>query len=105
MARLSVAGFKEEPLKRCGGFIRYDDALQLTFPNSAKPSRWRLPEWFYPGKKRRSLSYHTDRERWRKRNGHALLNMVARGQESVLDGLDYPEATTWLKKILSILSA
>ncbi|HEX6482072.1 MAG TPA: hypothetical protein VF043_24780 [Ktedonobacteraceae bacterium] len=87
-------------LPGAGTFPKFDPVLCLTAPGMTR-SKWRLPLWFYPARKKSGLSYHTDLSRWESRQEHVLLNTVGRGQEFVLDCQDYPEAIAWLSGIFS----
>lgn len=83
-----------------GGILpRYDSALQMTAPGKGR-SVWRLPQWFYP-KGREPLTYHGQRNRWRRNADYVLLKTVGRGQEFVLDTAQYPEAEGWVNDLLS----
>ncbi len=94
--QLAVPGLKSAALPGAGLFQRLTPKLQLTEPQRSRPSLWLLPEWFWPENRRSSLSFHADLGRWRKRSGGVELSSVARGQEFVLDGYDYPEVFGWL---------
>lgn len=89
--------------RKAGVFSHYSERLQLTHPNSAKPSVWRLPAWLYPEEGRYPLTYHTDLKRWGREKGHVQLQSVAKGQEFILDCTEYPESRAWLKDLLSLL--
>ena len=93
--------------RRVGGagvFPVFDDRLVLTNRRPyTRRSQWRLPRCLHPappgGPKRRSmLSFHKKPERWSMSGDgqNALLDLVARGQEFVLDCDDYPEVFDWL---------
>ena len=82
-----------------GIFPRFSPDLQLTAPGCPR-SRWRLPGWFYPHG-RTPLSYHHSPKRWQLSGEFTHLQTAPRGQEFVLDLGQYPEAATWLEKILT----
>jgi Nucleotide modification associated domain 3 len=82
-----------------GAFNRYHESLCLTASGQLR-SRWRLPNWFHPGGKNSSLSYHGNLRRWLLEDEHVLLQSAGRGQEFVLDCDEYPEAISWLGEIL-----
>jgi hypothetical protein len=97
--RLSLPGVPST-FPGAGLFPRFHPCLQLTAEGEPR-SRWRLPGWLYPGAGKNGLSYHGDHDRWsRDGDGSVLLNTVARGQEFVLDTQQYPEAVSWLARIL-----
>jgi hypothetical protein len=89
---------------RAGAFARFDPRLQLTAPGASR-SVWRLPAWFYPDQGKPPLSYHEDQRRWKRGEGHVILESTSPGQEFVLDADPYPEALAWAEEILSIPSA
>ena len=89
--RLSGAGIFPSSSKR----------LVLTAPNSATPSLWELPQWFYPRDSRCPLTYHSDLARWERTENSTRLNVVARGQEFILDTGEFPEAIAWMKTLLA----
>lgn len=84
-----------ESLPGAGTFPLFSLRRQLTAPHAKKVSIWELPGWFYPGENRKSLTYHSDIQRWKKRADRTELISVARGQEFVLDCDEYPEAIQW----------
>lgn len=90
----------DSSLSGCGTFDYSDESHILTEIESQKPSLWKLPEWFFPydpQNPKTPLSYHTKANRWNKSaEGECILQSVARGQEFVLDVLEYPEAKDWL---------
>jgi hypothetical protein len=88
-------------LPGAGSFRAFRPELQLTAPGSSR-SIWRLPAWFYPSRGKSPLGYHTDRSRWSRRDGAALLRSAYRGQEFVLPMADYPEAPGWLRSRIAI---
>jgi hypothetical protein len=95
-SRLNLNG-----VPRVGGagvFKEFRRELQLT-ETGQRRTKWQLPAWFYPRRGRKPLSYHADIGRWEMRNKHVVLQSVARGQEFVLDSIDYPEALPWLASL------
>lgn len=84
-----------ENLPGAGTFTQFSPCLQLTAPDGEKTSVWELPAWFYPDESRTPLTYHADKDRWRKRANRTELQSVARGQEFVLECDEYPEAVQW----------
>jgi len=102
VAKDKIAGLSRPDLSGAGVFGCYDAGLQLTQPGSAKVSLWQLPKWFYPGRTRQHLSYHGDRDRWSRTKSYTILRTVAKGQEFVLDCSNYPEAKSWLRKVLTV---
>ena len=82
-----------------GVFRSYNQRLCLTARGQTR-TRWRLPGWFFPADGRRPLTYHRNRERWRRTEDHTLLRSVPRGQEFVLDTDDYPEAVAWARNLI-----
>lgn len=78
-----------------GVFSQFSRDLQLTAPNADNTSTWELPGWFHPGEGRTPLTYHSDPSRWRRVELRSELRAVARGQEFVLDCVEYPEAVDW----------
>ena len=82
-----------------GGLFTHLSPTRRLSAEGRSRSWWRLPRWFYPGDGRPGLSYHGDPARWRLEPASTLLRVVAKGQEFVLDGAHYPEATGWLHAI------
>ncbi len=85
-----------------GVFHKAKDELKLTAPNANTVSQWRLPKWFYPSRGKPALSYHGDKTRWRRQGQYCALASVARGQEFVLDGQYYPQASQWLAETIAL---
>lgn len=73
----------------------------LTAPEATSPSLWRLPAAFMPTGGRPPLTYHQRSDRWRRVGEECRLQSAARGQEFVLDTVDYPGVQTWLWELLS----
>ncbi|PAU75489.1 Nmad3 family putative nucleotide modification protein [Halomonas salipaludis] len=90
----------DEPLPGVGAFSHVAPERQLTAPQATRVSQWRLPRWCYPEHGRTPLSYHANRQRWRQHTDHTELDAVARGQEFVLDGDEYPEALPWAAALM-----
>ena len=72
---------------------------RLTAPDAARASKWALPTAFLP-RGRRPLTFHADTGRWSERDGVALLDVVSRGQEFVLDLDEYPDVVPWVAELL-----
>ena len=87
------------PLPGGGVFRRYDPRLQLT-KSGRNRSVWCLPTWFAPSPGRRALGYHDDSARWSVVGDQVELQTVARGQEFVLDAIEYPESLHWVLGLL-----
>jgi putative DNA base modification enzyme with NMAD domain len=83
-----------------GAFPKFTDALALTAPGENR-SVWRLPKWFHPGARTSCLSYHADAARWKQEGDFTYLTSVGRGQEFVLDAVDYPEAEEWARQLIA----
>lgn len=84
-----------------GIFQYHSPKLRLTAPDSDRPGRWLLPQWFNPDGRASTLSFHGDSARWENADGGVMLSSVSRGQEFVLNCDDYPEAIGWLEELLS----
>jgi hypothetical protein len=94
--RLSSNGLNKSG---AGTFDRIRPALILSETDPYKNcSTWRLPRWFEP-RERPALSYHAKASRWTNCGASTRLQSVGRGQEFVLDLVDYPEARGWLRSI------
>lgn len=98
--RLTVEG-ADSGLPGAGLFACDTPCQRLTAPDAERVSDWRLPAWCHPGEGRAPLSYHADPGRWRRRADHTALRAVARGQEFVLDGAQYPEALPWARALIA----
>lgn len=98
--RLSLPG--AEHLPGAGVFGRFSPGMQLTAPGSAGPSIWILPAWFNPEGRRTALSYHSKPSAWSPDPAGVRLQTVGRGQEFVLDAVDYPEAESWISNVLDM---
>jgi hypothetical protein len=88
-------------LPGAGVFPTFSEKLTLTAPDSESPGLWELPQWFYPHNDKCPLTYHSDLDRWERTGNGTRLNVVARGQEFILDAEEYPEAIAWVKGLLS----
>ena len=97
---LTLPGVAAESLAGAGVFLRISAQLALTASTATKPSQWELPQWFYPCDNKHPLTYHSDMARWQRTENGTKLNAVARGQEFILDTIDFPEAIEWLKGLL-----
>ncbi|MBM2805318.1 MAG: hypothetical protein HW419_3211 [Deltaproteobacteria bacterium] len=102
IAKDKFTGLGSPNLSGAGVFACYDARLQLTQPGSTKVSIWQLPKWFYPGRSKKYLSYHGDRDRWSRTKSYTILRTVARGQEFVLHHSNDSEAKSWLRTVLSV---
>lgn len=83
-----------------GTFRSATDELILTRKGDTR-SRWCLPKWFHPSRRKSTLSYHSNLGRWDQDKNHAYLQSVGRGQEFVLDTKDYPEAVDWAEGLMA----
>ncbi len=82
-----------------GTFETVSERHILTAPNETR-SIWRLPRAFYPDKKT-PMTYHKDLRRWIiDDDEHVRLKTVAKGQEFVLNLVEYPEVHEWIADIL-----
>jgi hypothetical protein len=97
--RLTLRWGQQSQINGAGVFSKVRPILRLTAPGSDRPGRWLLPHWFYPDNRDRCLSYHGDPNRWLKCEQGAMLDVVSRGQEFVLDCDQYPECIGWLTSL------
>ena len=97
--RLSIPGLRQD-IPGGGLFSRFNSRLQLTEPN-AQRSLWRLPNSFLPSSGEPILSYHYDKQRWRKDDKGVLLKTVGRGQEFIMNIDKHPDILDWVKTIFS----
>jgi hypothetical protein len=104
---LMLSGDLGAGLPGAGVFPYFSDKLALTAPDAETPGLWELPQWFYPRDGKCPLTFHSDLTRWeRADNGTGTrLNVVAKGQEFILDAEEYPEAIAWVKTLLANLSS
>jgi hypothetical protein len=90
--------FLPSPVIGGGVFLRFSEGLQLTKAGASR-SVWSLPKWFIPNG-REPLSYHGNSSRWQPNGSKVTLKTVAKGQEFVLDGLQYPKANPWVHTVI-----
>jgi len=100
--RIKLPGHGRLERPGAGVLTHYDPLLRLTAPESAKPSLWLLPKWFFSKGRKTRLSYHGDMTRWKRISGGVMLQSVARGQEFILDADDYPEALDWVAGLIAL---
>ncbi len=81
-----------------GVFDHSGHNLTLTAPGE-RCSRWRLPSWIWRSGSLPTLSYHTDKTRWRRRGPWVYVDTVGKGQEFVFDAHGVPEASVWLREL------
>lgn len=91
---------KDTKLAGCGYFPKVHDKLILT-EKGEKRSVWRLPRWFFPGEDKKPLTYHRNLSRWKLNDEAVILETVGRGQEFVLDTVEYPQCIPWLKSLMA----
>ena len=84
-----------------GLFRQIEDRLILTDPDAGSLTRWRLPLAFYPDAGKTPLSYHRAPERWRRSDGYCTVQSASRGQEFVLNTIQYAGVTEWLSVLLA----
>jgi len=97
-----VLGDTLYPDRGFGVFTNYKQEYCLTCPNQPNRSVWKLPRWFYPFTKDRSpLTYHSDSARWQLQEEAVLLRTAGRGQEFIIDCLEYPEAIGWARNLIT----
>lgn len=97
---LELAGAGTEEIAGAGVFPCFSERLQLTAPSAKSVSQWELPMWFYPRNGKSPLTYHNDLTRWQRTDRRTRLNTVARGQEFILNGENYPEAIEWFADLM-----
>jgi len=97
---LSLPGEQVRGFPGAGAFDFDAAQRQLTAVDADTPLNWSLPFWFLPGR-RPALSYHRKPERWTAKGDRVLLRASSRGQEFVLDTLEYPEAIAWARGLLT----
>ncbi|MGQ0502490.1 MAG: hypothetical protein ACT4P0_07785 [Panacagrimonas sp.] len=85
-----------------GQFAHYSQTLQLTDASSVTRSVWSLPGWFHPSGSRRApqITFHEDVSRWKRKDGRAILQTVAKGQEFVFSTDAYPQALSWVRRLV-----
>jgi hypothetical protein len=99
-ATLELPGLGAHAHRGAGVFSHFSTPLQLTVPDSSRPSWGRLPAWFRPGDERTPLSYHGNPDRWHQQGDSVVLRSMSRGQEFVLDCQEYAEAIDWLSTLI-----
>lgn len=99
--RLNIPVSQKLNLNGGGTFTRFLPELQLTAPDSKGCSLWKLPKWFFPSKRKSSLSFHNNEEVWEKRKDCVYLQTVGRGQEFILDCQEYPKALKWISNLIT----
>jgi hypothetical protein len=82
-----------------GRFRQWSDELKLS-AEGANRSIWNVPTWLDPRQGRTPLSYHGKPDRWKEHGDRLYLQTVSKGQEFVLDCLDYPEAIQWTAHLI-----
>ncbi|MDD5090016.1 MAG: hypothetical protein PHQ23_03785 [Candidatus Wallbacteria bacterium] len=97
--QLTVPGLRKS-IPRGGTFNLYTDKLRLTASGKSR-SIWKLPLFFYPGRKKPPLSFHSDLKHWKRSGQSVYLSTVGRGQEFVMDCTFYPEVLKWVKTLLA----
>jgi hypothetical protein len=97
---LALPGLPQKALPGAGTFLYFSPDLRLTAPGASMVSLWALPPWFFPRHGHWPLTYHKKLNRWQRTKRGCLLKTVGRGQEFVLDMLEYPEAGRWLLALL-----
>jgi hypothetical protein len=80
-------------------FKRFSNKLQLT-KDQCNRSIWELPSWFFPKNEHVPMTYHSNRDRWKREKDKVTVRTVGRGQEFVLDTAIYPEAIAWFHDLL-----
>lgn len=93
-------GRRDFDLPGGGAFSTFRSVLQLTAPGRSR-SWWRLPKWFTPEDGRPPLSYHSAPSRWTPGGDHVVLRVVDKGQEFVLNTERYPDAESWVVRLLT----
>jgi hypothetical protein len=97
---LTHPGACSRRISGAGVFLHCRQRLMLTAPAASSPSRWELPKWFCPRDGKCPLTYHSDPSRWQRTKSGTRLDVVARGQEFILDTEEFPEAIEWLRMLL-----
>ena len=101
---LAIPGAPCLGMPGAGVFSSLSERRALTAPDSATPGIWELPQWCFPHDGKCPLTYHSDLARWERTESGIRLNVVARGQEFILDTGEFPEAIVWVKMLLAGLS-
>lgn len=98
---LTLPGVSCEGIPGAGVFRRTSVDSVLTATGAAKRSHWRLPIWTASDSLRPPLSYHAKPSRWSVVEGDAAyLRTVGRGQEFVLNCVDRPQASGWVRDLV-----
>ncbi len=87
-------------LPAAGAFRQLRPELRLTAPRATRTSQWRLPASLFPSRGRKALTYHGNHSRWRRSGNHCYLDAVGRGQEFVLDTIEYEGAVEWIEALV-----
>ena len=87
-------------LAGAGVFGGLEERQRLTAPDAASTTQWRLPGCFYPGSVDTAMSFHGNLARWSRDGEYCTLKSASRGQEFVLDTIEYPGVVSWLREIL-----
>jgi len=82
-----------------GVFRSFSDRLVLTAPGRTRSS-WRLPKWFLRSTLP-TLTYHSSPARWTDGGDCTYLQTVGRGQEFIMNTINYPEAESWARRLIS----
>ena len=93
-------GGRSTGLLGAGVFGGLEDRLRLTAPDAASTTQWRLPRCFYPDSADTAMSFHGNLARWSRDGDDCTLRSASRGQEFVLDTIEYPGVVSWLREIL-----
>ncbi|WP_292049899.1 hypothetical protein [Marinobacter sp.] len=93
-------GGRSTGLPGAGVFGGLEDRLRLTAPDAASTTQWRLPRCFYPDSADTAMSFHGNLARWSRDGDDCTLRSASRGQEFVLDTIEYPGVVSWLREIL-----
>jgi hypothetical protein len=88
-----------------GIFGKCRPELTLSYPEGKSFTNWRLPKFFYPFPGKTPLTYHNNKDRWRKKNGYCYLDRVAIGQEFVLHDEYMPDLGDWLHVLFEFSKA
>jgi hypothetical protein len=96
---LTIRGEPTPGVAGSGCFEAFDLVRQLSANGARRAGAWSLPGAFLPDG-RPPLTYHASPRRWRRAGDHALLDVVSRGQEFVLDAAEYPGAAAWAAALL-----
>lgn len=78
------------------GTFKYSEKLVLSCPETKK-SIWKLPLCLHPDCET-TITYHTNPEKWTKKDNYCTLQSVGRGQEFVISG--NPDVESWAKETI-----